>query len=677
MFLYHITTADDYVLDFLLQYNKESSGKDDDEFNFKTFILCKNDPNIIEKIKSRNYRKDKIYVLLYENEENMYRHISGNDFKYVFYTYNFKAIWDKVNYFSKYIIYNIKLPSDITDFTVKISNNGDYTVDKCNHVISKNATNIELHSFFRNIFKSVNINCFIKDNTMLMYVGNNTSNPQVYEVDELKQNVATSASVATKQQNSVEKSSSTHKLVNGIYKSNVHNYNKNVDIDIINVCIIGDWIKSNELQKLWIRYCQEDNKWNNLRLVDENHSSIDYYIIINRANFSKPVEIPSDKCIVFHMEPNVEFIPWYREFAMYFNSNDLLFNGKHLYHKNNVDWHLSASYKDFKETDIVKTRGNAISMVMSSRKDNIGHCMRLSLAHKLDADSELSVQIFGKCDKEGFKNYKYELPYYCRDEAIIPYKYHFMAENTSIDNYFTEKIIDCILGETLCFYWGCPTLERFIDPRCFIRLPLHDPEESLKIIKSSIANDEWSKRIEFIRIAKYKLLNIYNLMPRVESILRLNTNTSLLLLSHQNKDEVQNFINNLVDQSFKNLMFKSITKEGFSINDLLEMCNIVVETKQNMFCLQYNNCFKTEDSIDRLLHDKICDTISIISQQKLTNNLIFLFRETQDINNIQNMDIYITVDVAKKVLDNAMSNKYKDAMELLSSLPIVRLKYIF
>ena len=31
-------------------------------------------------------------------------------------------------------------------------------------------------------------------------------------------------------------------------------------------------------------------------------------------------------------------------------------------------------------------------------------------------------------------------------------------------NYFSEKLVDAVLCDTVPIYWGCPNLDRFIDP---------------------------------------------------------------------------------------------------------------------------------------------------------------------------------------------------------------------
>ena len=77
-------------------------------------------------------------------------------------------------------------------------------------------------------------------------------------------------------------------------------------------------------------------------------------------------------------------------------------------------------------------------------------------------------------------------------DGLLPYRYTFNAENSLEPNYFTEKVLDAILCECLCFYDGCPNLEAFLDPETFVRVPMDAPEEAIEIISDAIAAGEWS-----------------------------------------------------------------------------------------------------------------------------------------------------------------------------------------
>lgn len=674
MFLFHLSPEDNYILDFIETYNRCYTS-----FEFTTYIIIENNDELINNILNRKLNKQNVYIFAYNGPDELIQIVNRINFKYVFYTLKYLDFWSKINYFNKYLIYS---ESQIESESVKSKESHKIYLDDANLFekgerqnikMSKNVPEKDIHKFFRCILADFQSTCMINGKNMIVYTGTNNLPVAAYETSSL---VSKDVELEDEPKEDVNAISDVVKRVNGLYKCHESKHTKNIEIDTINICIIGDWIKSEELQKLWIRYCKEGNSWDNLRLVDENHPDIDYYVIINRANFSRDVSIPSDKCIVFHMEPNMIFTPWYIEFLSYFSSMDLLYNGKHFYHKNNIDWHLSLSYSELDNLKVEKTKGNALSMVMSSRLDNIGHIMRIRLAYEIDRCNNIKTDIYGKCQSMNFINYKGELPYYCRDSALIPYKYHFMAENTSIDNYFSEKIIDCILAETLCFYWGCPTLERFIDNRCFIRLPLHDTEKSLAIIKESIANDEWSKRIDVIRRERMKILNLYSLMPRVKNILRLNTNYQILFIGNKPQEVVDPFVNRIMEQSFKNVSYKKLNSNVLDGTSLYELISYVSYTKQNYVVIHIDNCF-VNDRIDVMLHDKICDTMNFIYNQKLEDNLVFLFNNEVDINNIFKQDIMLTASIADKIVEVANNNKFTNILELLSNIPLIRLRYIF
>jgi GR25 family glycosyltransferase involved in LPS biosynthesis len=95
-------------------------------------------------------------------------------------------------------------------------------------------------------------------------------------------------------------------------------------------------------------------------------------------------------------------------------------------------------------------------------------------------------------------------------EALLPYRYTFNAENSLEPNYFTEKILDPILCECLCFYDGCPNLEAFLDPESFVRISLDRPDEALETIRDAIATGEWERRLPAIREQKRRLMEELN-----------------------------------------------------------------------------------------------------------------------------------------------------------------------
>jgi hypothetical protein len=50
-------------------------------------------------------------------------------------------------------------------------------------------------------------------------------------------------------------------------------------------------------------------------------------------------------------------------------------------------------------------------------------------------------------------------------EAIAPYRFSVAMENAAADDYFSEKLIDCLLLETIPIYYGWPSIAEHLDAR--------------------------------------------------------------------------------------------------------------------------------------------------------------------------------------------------------------------
>ena len=158
-----------------------------------------------------------------------------------------------------------------------------------------------------------------------------------------------------------------------------------------------------------------------------------------------------------------------------------------------------------------------LSTIQSSRYSDPGQILRIDFLKYLESNG-MTVDVYGSND-HGWKNYKGSLPYQKKDAGLLPYKYTFAAENNAIENYVTEKLVDAIVSECLCFYWGCPNVEDWIDSDAYIVLDLDDFEGSMKIIQDAIASDEWTHRIGSIRKTKHHLITELGMVPRMERLL--------------------------------------------------------------------------------------------------------------------------------------------------------------
>lgn len=297
---------------------------------------------------------------------------------------------------------------------------------------------------------------------------------------------------------------------------------------------------------------------------------------LNDITDYKQLNIPLNKTIVFHMEPYISemkelSISDIKELSISDIKNKYqVENGKvskrgiipeiwrnpkgflkvcdHKTTRNILEWHISPTYMEMisdgwwenliKKKNI-KNNTTIISTILSNKNFEIGHQKRIEMLKTLLSDKEFTqyineynksskytefkLDIYGTIDKKilgidntDYCNYCGELPYHKKDNGLFPYKYHFNAENNDIENYNTEKLVDGILSGCCVFYWGNRKIFEILDERCCILLPFdkeHNYAADIKIIKNSIRNREWEKRLPYIKKARDDILHKYQFFP--------------------------------------------------------------------------------------------------------------------------------------------------------------------
>lgn len=285
------------------------------------------------------------------------------------------------------------------------------------------------------------------------------------------------------------------------------------------VKLITDWANSETIVKKWSKMCKnENNTWNDIQITKDNDA--DYYVIINKSGPQIEYYNPS-KTLVFRMEPWIfdESKKWgAHTWGKWAKPDPKRFMKvlTHDVHPNLGEWHLNKSYSELLNSDYFIHKEKDLSAFISEKNFDEGHIKRIELVRYLEA-KEVSIDIYGRANHD-FINYIGSPEH--KDDGLIPYKYTIAVENNTEHNYFTEKLLDGILSECLVFYWGCPNITEYIDERAIILLDLNDYEKCREIITSAIKNNEWRKRLPYIKEAKAKILNELQVLPSLEKALR-------------------------------------------------------------------------------------------------------------------------------------------------------------
>lgn len=283
----------------------------------------------------------------------------------------------------------------------------------------------------------------------------------------------------------------------------------------VRVMMYCNWCDSKELCESWNKMSKGDYTWNNIQIVWGE--PYDWIVIIN----CPPITVFPDtkRTILFQMEPHMA-----NNKHMWGDWGDppvdsFKYCGTHANGYNNNEWHLAKTYSELSCEEVLKEEhvASILSTVLSDKYNDPGHVKRVDFVKFLETKG-LDVHVFGG-NKFTWKNYKGSLPSGSKDDAMLPYKYTFNAENHEIRNYFTEKLIDGILAECLVFYWGCPNIRDFFDERALVILNLDDFEKDFNTIKKAIEENWWADRIDIIRKEKQRILNYYQFFPRLERII--------------------------------------------------------------------------------------------------------------------------------------------------------------
>ena len=303
----------------------------------------------------------------------------------------------------------------------------------------------------------------------------------------------------------------------------------------IRIKMMCNWCDSRQLCKEWSNMCEDPvaMRWKNLELVwdDADTTNADYFVIVN----SPPPGAHYDpsRTIVFQMEPWVHDaskrwgVKTWGAWAEPSPAKFMAVRGRKTPGcHNNAFWQLELTLQQLKtmimDKDDDDNNGTPMSCVCSSKYFDEGHIARIDFLKFLETKN-VKMDIFSQNNSLKFKNYVGAVsPYVDKSVGIAPYKYYFMVENNYEEDFITEKIWEPILCECLTFYYGCPNVSDYIDPRAYVQLDMDDFEGSYRTIKTAIEEDWWSQRIAIIRQEKQKILNELAFFPTVERIVLMD-----------------------------------------------------------------------------------------------------------------------------------------------------------
>jgi hypothetical protein len=171
-------------------------------------------------------------------------------------------------------------------------------------------------------------------------------------------------------------------------------------------------------------------------------------------------------------------------------------------------WWLKRTYDMLKSDRVEKT--GLMSVVASDKSSIPEHRKRFAFINRMIGHFKDRLTVFGSINGN-----------YCSDKfaALAPYKYAIAIEAAPFPDYWTEKIADCYLSESMPLYYGAPNIGDYFDHDSFIAIDLDDYKASIRAIEGAIETDAYERNREKVLQAKQKVLDELQTFPQLARVL--------------------------------------------------------------------------------------------------------------------------------------------------------------
>ncbi|MCV2892261.1 glycosyltransferase family 10 domain-containing protein [Lentibacter sp. XHP0401] len=171
---------------------------------------------------------------------------------------------------------------------------------------------------------------------------------------------------------------------------------------------------------------------------------------------------------------------------------------------NSVHFQTAGSWvPDWHKTDLSKRA--MCSLIASGKTKQEGHKLRHSMVQWCRETGQ-DIDIMGR----GYK------PFSEKSAGLAPYRYSIVIENAREENYFTEKLVDALLCNTVPIYWGCPNIADFFDTSGMI---LCETMADLQRAVEQMSEADYTSRLPGLEAARNVAIGYADIYPRAAKTL--------------------------------------------------------------------------------------------------------------------------------------------------------------
>jgi len=278
--------------------------------------------------------------------------------------------------------------------------------------------------------------------------------------------------------------------------------------------IFSSFCPSENCKDIYERLCEAKmmpNYGNDQEIYITNGDDYDHVIILNTAMPHIKPDVPRERVVGLAFEPP-QFLQLTREFVEYAQK---YIGNYYIGETSGLPPPFKERYSHMWYNPPVKEpppKTRVMSLMVSEKMNEIGHLYRHKLVIKI-LKSELPIDIWGRgCKFYSFMNDDRVKGDFKEMEPYQSYQFHICIENFSLNEYFSEKIMNPLLCSSTPLYLGCKNIETYF-PDNVITLS-GDEKTDLELLKQICESPNTYKKnidIENVKNRIYLLRNLDNI----------------------------------------------------------------------------------------------------------------------------------------------------------------------
>lgn len=233
-------------------------------------------------------------------------------------------------------------------------------------------------------------------------------------------------------------------------------------------------------------------------------SNIDPNWPLVEVDYDRPIELFIDSFIGYNPNKNSFKVLWVKESEEIskFKSMAIEHHKKFdavitfdedILSKCNNSYFLEFGTSWIKDFDLNRAKTFQVSHLTGFKEITHGHILRKKIHYKqnkINIPKDFYISQYG-----GVENSFNNKVLFDSKNPLFESQFHICIENSRQNNYFTEKLIDCLVTKTIPIYWGCENIENFFDINGFFIAK--DFDDIIKIC-NSLNENTYKEKEEYV-----------------------------------------------------------------------------------------------------------------------------------------------------------------------------------